>query len=389
MVILFFLLIVLVAFSLSKSNSPAKDGMLLTTFFLCLLFYNWVSAVYILSIATVVYFGLARKHQLPPFFQRHLLSLINIFILATLFGLKYVVDKLGLFNQLNATLSTIGFTYLALRLLQYANSCFHQRIQTHTYFQFLLFVFFLPIFLAGPIQPFDTFYSKRKAPVSNREQTASWLRVAIGLIKVFALPALLSFMTGGYTPASIAQIFDHELGVLTMTKVWGALFFCTLYFYLNFSGYCDIAIGASKLLGFTIVENFDSPLLSTNLLLFWQSWHISLGVWCREFVFYPLSRLVKSAALGALLTFMLIGLWHGFGLHWLLFGFWHGIGVVSVVVFQRQGFKFTNKLVLSKFIGWLLTMLYVSAGTLFALMAEYGDLRQTFKVLGIAFGFVR
>ncbi len=213
-------------------------------------------------------------------------------------------------------------------------------------------------------------------------------RICIGLIKVFAITALLSSITG-HTPTSIARVFDTESGFLTMPKIWGALLFCTLYFYLNFSGYCDIAIGASKLLGFTIVENFDSPLLSTNLLLFWQRWHISLGVWCREFVFYPLSRLVKSAALGALLTFVLIGLWHGFGLHWLLFGLWHGIGVVSVVVFQRQGLKFTSKLVLSNFIGWLLTMLYVSAGTLFALMAEYGDLRQTFKILGIAFGFVR
>ncbi|HMS26921.1 MAG TPA: MBOAT family O-acyltransferase [Burkholderiaceae bacterium] len=388
MVLLFFLSFLLIAFSLSKSNSPAKDGILLTAFFLCLLSYNWVSAVYLLSIATVVYFGLARKHRIPPFFQRHILTFLNIFILATLFGLKYVVDKMGLLNTLNNVLSTLGFTYLALRLLQYANGCFHQRFQPHTYFQFLLFVFFLPIFLAGPIQPFDSFYSKRNVTVSNRDQLASWLRVVTGLIKVFAIPTLLSFMMGGYTPASIAHIFDYELGLLTMTKVWGALFFCTIYFYLNFSGYCDIAIGASKLLGFTIVENFDSPLLSTNLLVFWQRWHISLGVWCREFVFYPLSRLVKSATLGALLTFLLIGLWHGFNLHWLLFGLWHGVGVVSVVIFQKQRFKFAINLKIADFIGWILTMLYVSAGTLFSIMADYGDLRQTLKILGTALGIV-
>ncbi len=111
-----------------------------------------------------------------------------------------------------------------------------------------------------------------------------------------------------------------------------------LYLYCNFSGYCDMAIGVSRLLGFAVAENFDSPLLARNPKDFWNRWHITLSIWMRDLVFAPLSRfLIRRApgqanhgvALAIAVTFVLVGIWHGRGWNFLLFGMINAAGVVS------------------------------------------------------------
>ena len=101
-----------------------------------------------------------------------------------------------------------------------------------------------------------------------------------------------------------------------------------LQIYYDFSGYSDVAIGLSKMMGFSIKENFDFPYLSCSITEFWRRWHISLGTWFREYIYFPLggSRIsIKRTFFNIGVVFILTGIWHGAGWTYMLWGILNGV----------------------------------------------------------------
>lgn len=111
---------------------------------------------------------------------------------------------------------------------------------------------------------------------------------------------------------------------------WIATLAYTIKIYFDFTGYSDIAIGVSALLGIDILENFDRPYWSSNISEFWRRWHMSLSSWIRDYAFIPLggSRHGTARTLINLAGVMaLAGLWHGASWHFVIWGLWHGVGL--------------------------------------------------------------
>jgi len=203
-----------------------------------------------------------------------------------------------------------------------------------TVWQYLAFSFFLPVIFVGPINSYSTFYSE---PFPSRAENAdipqALLRMLVGFVKYTFLSSMLSEF--GYGIAFLGDSHLHGRADLIL-----AVLLYPLFLFCNFSGLCDIAIGASKLMGISVMENFDQPFRSRNFQEFWSRWHISLSTWMRVMVFTPvvksLSRRVGPSnsrhviALGLMLCFILIGLWHGLTVNFVLFGFSQGLGVVYV-----------------------------------------------------------
>ncbi len=139
---------------------------------------------------------------------------------------------------------------------------------------------------------------------------------------------------------------------------------------MDFSGYSDIAIGAARLLGVRLPENFDWPYLAVNIREFWQKWHISLSSWVRDYVYIPLggNRMgpLRRVANG-FVAFGLIGLWHGAAWNFIAWGLYHGVGLavsstyaslpVAGPVLER-GFK------KEPLVGFAVTQLFVWLGWL-------------------------
>lgn len=101
----------------------------------------------------------------------------------------------------------------------------------------------------------------------------------------------------------------------------------TLQLYFDFSGYSDMAVGLGEMFGLKMPENFDYPLLSRSIGEFWRRWHISLGAWFRQYLYFPLggSRCSKArTALNLFLVFLCTGIWHGAAWQFVAFGVWHG-----------------------------------------------------------------
>ena len=116
--------------------------------------------------------------------------------------------------------------------------------------------------------------------------------------------------------------------------------------YTDFSGYSDIAVGSAKVLGIDLVRNFRQPYFSRSIAEFWRRWHISLSTWFRDYVYYPLVWNGRSwgawwVSVSVLITFSLIGLWHGAGWHYLVMGLLFGF----YICFAQWTKKWRTKLI--------------------------------------------
>ena len=127
------------------------------------------------------------------------------------------------------------------------------------------------------------------------------------------------------------------LQVNSTAWMWVLLYCYSLRIYFDFSGYTDIAIGMGRMLGVRLPENFASPYLKPNLTQFWNSWHMTLTQWFRNYFFSPLTRFMRSGdptlpipvmiLVAQVSTMVLVGLWHGVTVGFALWGLWHGTGL--------------------------------------------------------------
>lgn len=129
---------------------------------------------------------------------------------------------------------------------------------------------------------------------------------------------------------------------LSMGTAWLGIICFTLQIYFDFSGYSDMAIGLGKLFGFEFLENFNYPYVSKSITEFWRRWHISLGIWFRDYVYIPLggNRCNKSRFLfNILVVWFLTGLWHGASFNFIMWGLYFGIILIVEKLFLLEILK--------------------------------------------------
>jgi alginate O-acetyltransferase complex protein AlgI len=223
--------------------------------------------------------------------------------------------------------------------------------------------------VAGPIKRFQDFIPCLRQP--SERWVVDWnrgiTRIAVGLVKKFAIADVLTSLTDHLNQADIAQANPWVL------LIWLFAFGWKIYF--DFSAYSDIAIGSGRLFGFRIPENFDWPYFRTNIAEFWRHWHISLYKWLVDYVFIPLggSRGTTLAVYRNVLIVMLVsGVWHGAGLNFIVWGAWHGILLVIHRLWSKREQKNNYSLPpvsgAQNFIGWFLTYVSVNFGWAFFAM---------------------
>lgn len=176
-------------------------------------------------------------------------------------------------------------------------------------------------------------------------------RIALG----FAKKLILADQFGVCISKAVASETDMATG-------WGMAFLYMLQIYYDFSGYSDIAIGIARLLGFELRENFNFPYCSESISEFWRRWHISLGMWFREYIYFPLGgsrRGERRAIWNIAVVFALTGIWHGAGWNYLLWGGMNGVMVIiermvkNKKFYQKQPYIFKWFITMSvTFFGW-------------------------------------
>jgi alginate O-acetyltransferase complex protein AlgI len=154
---------------------------------------------------------------------------------------------------------------------------------------------------------------------------------------------------------------------------------------MDFSAYSDIAIGASRLFGIRIMENFDFPILAQNIANFWQRWHMTLGRWCQSYVYMPMIGLTRNPYIAVYCTWLAIGLWHAGSLNWVFWGLYHGTGVAIFVAWgrfkRRKKWFFLDKIVILRYMSIPVTFLFVSGSGSFTAIYGHGGVYDGFRIL--------
>lgn len=219
----------------------------------------------------------------------------------------------------------VGISFYTFQALGYLFDVYRGKIEPErNFFRYALFVSFFPQLVAGPIERSDHLLQQ----MNHIEEIKVWdyENIAHGLMQmVWGL--FQKMVIADRVAILVDMVFNNYYIYGTVPLAMGAAGF-GLQIYCDFASYSAIAIGAARVMGFDLMENFDTPYFSRSISEFWHRWHISLSSWFRDYLYIPLggnrcSRLRKYGNL--LITFMVSGLWHGAGWTFLAWGMLHGV----------------------------------------------------------------
>ncbi len=226
----------------------------------------------------------------------------------------------------------IGLSFHTFQSLSYTIEVYrgNQRAERHLGY-YALYVMFYPQLVAGPIErPGHLLPQLRARHHFSMQHLYEGLRLmAWGFFKKTVIADRL---------AEYVDAVFRDTASMNAANIWLGVIFFAIQIYADFSGYCDIALGSARCMGFDLAINFNRPYQALNVREFWRRWHISLSSWFRDYVYIPLGGNRKGLArknFNILLTFILSGLWHGAGWTFLIWGFLHGLYVLIYDGFKR------------------------------------------------------
>ena len=226
----------------------------------------------------------------------------------------------------------LGISYMAFRLVHLLVDAYAGRLPAHDRAGVLAYLLFLPALAAGPIHRFPAFLVDLRRRRFDPDLLGRGLERALHgyaklviLRNLFILPILLPALGGGGT------FLDDTLAAAGR---WADLYVC-------FSGASDLAIGVALAMGFRLQENFRFPFLAGSIPDFWRRWHMSLTLWCRDYVFAPVAAATRRPLLAVTVAMLVIGLWHECSLRYLLWGLYHAAGILLVQRLAARGWTST------------------------------------------------
>lgn len=337
------------------------------------LFYGICSAEYlllILLITAVSYLSALylEKNRNNAKASRRCLAFTCLFILAFLFFFKYfnflsesVCRILQVFSVeadpfLIRVLLPVGLSFYTFTVIGYVVDVFKGKTPAEHHFgKYAAFISFFPTLLSGPIERADNLLAQIRQEHSFHygQAVLGSREILFGLFKKMVIADTLAIY--------VNMVFGSVRSYSGFTLMLAILFY-TIQIYCDFSGYSDIAIGVSRLLGIQLRPNFRQPYFAASIKAFWGRWHISLSTWFRDYVYIPLGGNRVSPLrhkLNLMTTFLVSGLWHGASWNFILWGGIHG----GVQVVESLLPKAKTKT--ASFFRWILTMLVVSFAWVF------------------------
>jgi D-alanyl-lipoteichoic acid acyltransferase DltB (MBOAT superfamily) len=226
-----------------------------------------------------------------------------------------------------------GISFYTFQTLSYTIDVYRREMRaTRNFFDFALFVAFFPQLVAGPIVRAKDFL-----PQLDRDPVYEPARIKSGLLLIF---------TGLFKKIVIADALGELLVDPAFREVHRAsglalllaLFAFSLQVYADFSGYSDVARGASRMLGYELTLNFNLPFRAKSMREIWQRWHMTLSTFFRDYVYVPLGggrRGKWSTARNVMAVMTLSGLWHGAAWTFVVWGILNGLFLVAEIVLSR------------------------------------------------------
>jgi alginate O-acetyltransferase complex protein AlgI len=242
---------------------------------------------------------------------------------------EFLFDFYKLPRPVLRVLLPVGISFYTFQTLSYTIDVYRgeRKPEKHLGY-FALYVSFFPQLVAGPIER-----STRLLPQFFVKHAFDYDRMRSGV---------LLMMVGFFKKLVIADRFSvyvndvyNNPGKYHGMPVLAATYFFSFQIFCDFSGYSDIAIGAARVMGYDLMENFRRPYFAISISDFWRRWHISLSTWMRDYLYISMggNRVSKLKWYrNLLLTFGLSGLWHGAGWTYIIWGTLHGVYLVTSII---------------------------------------------------------
>jgi D-alanyl-lipoteichoic acid acyltransferase DltB (MBOAT superfamily) len=223
----------------------------------------------------------------------------------------------------------IGLSFHTFQAMSYTIEVYRGRQRAERHFGiYALYVMFYPQLVAGPIErPQNLLHQFYERHEFDGQRVADGLgRMLWGMLKKIVIADRMAVIV------NTVYARPHTFSATTLLL---ATWCFAIQIYADFSAYSDIAIGAARVMGFTLMENFDRPYLSASVAEFWRRWHISLSTWFRDYLYIPLggSRMPRPRwFFNLMIVFLISGLWHGANWTYLAWGALHGLYFIFAIV---------------------------------------------------------
>ena len=363
--------------------------------------YRFLSLIF-LSIIVDYFIGLELNKSIKP--NKLLLYLSCFFNLGVLAFFKYFnffIDSwIDLFESVGISFNSswslkiilpVGISFYTFQTMSYTIDVYRKKIKpTSDFIAFASFVTFFPQLVAGPIERASSLLPQilEKRKFSVKQATEGFRLILWGFFKKIVVADNLSPL--------VDSIFSNYADFGGGTLALGALYF-SFQIYCDFSGYSDIAIGISKLLGIELMSNFKFPYFSRNIAEFWRRWHISLSSWFRDYLYFPMggSKGSKMKSIRNVTTiFVISGLWHGANWTFVFWGLVHALLYIPLFLGGNHR-KFNHEVVaqnsifpsLKESIQIIITFFFVLTGWVFFRSETIYDAFQYLSIMLFQFNF--
>ena len=348
----FFFFIIVYALYISLEHRQ-QNRMLLIASYVFYSFWDWRFLSLIL-ISTVTDFICAQKidqSKDKAIRKRYVFisCLVNLSILGFFKYFNFFADNLlALFSVFGVQLDLpilrfilpVGISFYTFQSISYTIDVYRKQLKpTDNFLDYALYVSFFPQLVAGPIERGRNLLPQIIKPrsITKDNITEGLHLIYLGIFKKLVLAENLA--------AIVNPVFHADgggSGGLVLVAGYAFLF----QVYCDFSAYTDFARGTSKLMGINIMENFRAPYFAANIQEFWNRWHISLTTWIRDYLYYPLAfkRFGKKSIdvkLLTIITFLVMGLWHGAAWNFVLWGGFHGVALAFYAYYtvKKKSYK--------------------------------------------------
>ncbi|MBI3511388.1 MAG: MBOAT family protein [Bacteroidetes bacterium] len=239
----------------------------------------------------------------------------------------------------------IGLSFHTFQAMSYTIEVFRGNQKAEKHFGiYALYVMYYPQLVAGPIERPQNMLWQFRVP-----QTFDYVRVTDGL-KLMAWGLFKKVVIADRLSTLANPVFDHPQNYEGISMLVATIFF-SFQIYCDFSGYSDIALGASQVMGIKLMKNFDRPYFSKSISEFWKRWHISLSSWFRDYLYIPLGGNQKGKFFtyrNLFLTFLISGFWHGANWTFIIWGALHGSYLIFAILTQGTRKKMRDLLGITK-----------------------------------------
>ncbi len=240
----------------------------------------------------------------------------NFIALVSIFGIHPDIRILNI-------ILPVGISFYTFQTLSYTIDVYRKQVTPcNNFLDYALYVSFFPQLVAGPIER-----AKNLLPQVLKHRSLDMSNISEGLLLIY-----WGLFKKIFIADNLALIVDSIFagtGSSSGGMILLGIYAFSFQIYCDFSAYSDIARGVAKLMGFEIMINFREPFFASNIQDFWNRWHISLTTWIRDYLYYPLAltRIKKkhiNVKLITIITFLVMGLWHGASWNFVLWGGYHG-----------------------------------------------------------------